>query len=413
MTTHIIAFTLAFILCTSAAAQANSFRLERNGQPQFPIGCYELPQDDARLQEMADAGINLMRCHNPADLDRIQAVGMKAVFSLPLQHGATDKLKATIKAVAGHPAIALWEGPDEVVWNFTAASTLHRRLGVHKQPRAWWRQDPDAIAYAQEKAAEILPNMRQAVEAIHALEPHPHPVWINEAIRSDLLYVRQCLDFIDITGCDIYPVSERERNIADIGPTTQRWLQVGRGIPVFMVLQAFSWNELGDYHGHTETVYPTFAESRFMAYDAIAHGASGILYWGSHYLKSEPFRQSIYALTSELAALQPLLTGQTIADASLQVIETEGAPRVAMLARRTGDDWLIVLINEDDEDHMGVVVNGLHDAEGRTLHQLYTPDTATIRHGELITRLMAHQVQVFTTDPRFQSPRTTGRDFAQ
>ncbi|OHB79623.1 MAG: hypothetical protein A2Z25_03485 [Planctomycetes bacterium RBG_16_55_9] len=72
--------------------------------------------------------------------------------------------------------------------------------------------------------------------------------------------------------------------------------------------------------------YPSFDESRFMAYDAIVHGARGILYWGSHYLKSSEFRQSLYALTSELAALQPFLVAEDDPQARLALVELEPDP---------------------------------------------------------------------------------------
>ena len=77
----------------------------------------------------------------------------------------------------------------------------------------------------------------------------------------------------------------------------------------------------GDYYGVKDIAYPTFNESRFMAYDVIAHGARGILYWGSHYLKSNAFRESIYALTSELAALQPFLVTPDVKGVQVNLIE--------------------------------------------------------------------------------------------
>jgi hypothetical protein len=89
-----------------------------------------------------------------------------------------------------------------------------------------------------------------------------------------------------------------------------------------MVLQGFAWSDLDE---HDDPVaYPTFIESRHMAYDCIAHGARGILYWGSSYLKSEghqAFRESLYALTSELAALQLFLTAPQERYAQVKVIE--------------------------------------------------------------------------------------------
>jgi len=388
----------------------------KDGEKLFPIGFYELPKDDPALQAMAEAGVNLVHCHSREDLDRVQAVGMLGVMPLAFQQGATDAFRAKVASVADHPALAVWEGPDEVVWNFTAYSGLHRKLGVHKTSGEWWRQTPEAVAYAEQKAAEIIPNMRDAVALIRSLDQHDRPVWINEALESDVRYVRQYLDFVDITGCDIYPVNQNDRRVARTGSAVERWKQAGRGKPVWMVLQAFSWHELGDYYGAKQPAYPTFAESRFMAYDVIVHGARGILYWGSHYLKNDEVRQAIYALTSELAALQPLLAAPEAPGARLALVELPDEhpdPRVAMTARRAGDDWLIILVNEDNDSHMAVVVEGLDALEGRTLHLLYGDESQTIAHGELITRLQAQEVKVFATGRDWEAERREGRDYAE
>ncbi len=408
---------IGVLSATTTLAQPDGL-LAKDGQPLFPIGFYELPKDDAALQAMADAGVNVVRCHSRADLDRALAAGMLGIRPLGFQQGPTDAFKKQVQEVADHPALVAWEGPDEVVWNFTAYSGLFKKLGIHKVEGAWWKQTPEAVAYAEEKAAEIIPNMRNAVAMIRELDKTRRPVWINEAQKSDTAYVRQYLDFVDITGCDIYPVNERNRRIERMGTTTERWKQVGRGKPVWMVLQAFSWNELGDYYGAKTTVYPTFAESRFMAYDVIAHGARGILYWGSHYLQSEAFRQSVYALTSELAMLQPFLVTPDAPGVSLSVIELpdedEDAPRVAMAARKTEDgEWLVVLVNEDKREHMGVVVEGLEELEGKTLDLLYTESTVSVHTGELIARLQPYEVRVYATGREWETTRREGRDFEE
>ena len=409
-----VAVACALVLAVHAAGQNPGF-LVRDGQTLFPLGSYELPKDDAGLQAMAAAGFNVVRCHSKEDLDRASAAGMLAVVPLNFAGGPTDALKTQVAALAGHPAVAVWEGPDEVVWNFTAYSGLHRKLGVHKTSGAWWRQEPEAVAYAEEKAAEIIPNMRGAVEMIRSLDSRNRPVWINEALDSDARYVRQYLDFVDITGCDIYPINAKDRRVERMGGATERWRGIGRGKPVYMVLQAFSWHELGDYYGHKEAAYPTFAESRFMAYDVIVHGASGILYWGSHYLESEAVRESIHALVGELATLQPFLVAPEVPDTRLTVIEDEPepVPNVSVAVRRAGDDWLVVLINEDDVKHMAVVVEGLGELNGRDLHLLYGTETVPVAHGELVARLQPKEVKVYATTRDFETDQLEGRDYGE
>jgi len=404
-----------FILCivSSFSWAQHTGHLQIDDQPEFPIGFYELPEEDSALQEMADAWVNLIRCRNKNDLDRVHAKGMLGVMPLPFQNGPTDDLKEKIQSVVEHPALAIWEGPDEIVWNFTAYSRLYRTENIHKVPRAWWKQTENAVNYAEEQANKIIPNMRETVEYIRSVDTHDRPVWINEALQSDLLYVRQYLDFVDITGCDIYPVKKDDRRIHRMASATERWNQVGEGRPVFMVMQAFTWNELGDYYGETDTAYPTFKESRFMAYDVIAHGADGILYWGSHYLKSHAFRQSLYALISELSTLQPFLVQPNVDTIDINLIEIpeEETRGVQAFARFYEDQLMIVLVNEDNRWHMGVEVNGLESLNGTTMHQLYSDDTTQIQNGNLLTRIVPYEVQVFASSRKWESGRRDGREF--
>lgn len=413
---YAVVTSLAVLLCISQTAwgREDGCLLTPKG-PAFPIGFYELPEDDNALKAMADAGVNLVRCRNRADLDRLQRLGMMGVMPLPLQDGATDALRETITGLVDHPALALWEGPDEVVWNFTAYSGLYRTLGVHSEEDAWEKQTPEAVAYAETKAAEIIPNMHAAVTLIRELDTAHRPVWINEAQSSDTFYVRQYLDFVDITGCDIYPVKKNKRQLERIGQGTERWLKVGRGKPVYMVLQAFSWDELGDYYGVQETAYPAFSESRFMVYDTIVRGAGGILYWGSQFLKSEAFRESLYALTSELSCLQPFLVAPalpvhiTLTD----LPEAPGTPQVYATLRKHEQEWLLIVVNEDNLRHMGVVLENLEALNDRELHLLYGEGSQTVSHGEVIVRMQPYDTQVYCTSRDYETSRRTGREFEQ
>ena len=388
--------------------------LTRQGVRVFPIGFYELPADDAGLKAMADAGVTMAHCHSRADLDRVQSVGMLGVFPLGLQEGASDKLKARVKSVADHPALAAWEGPDEVVWNFTAYSGLFASMKVHSVKDAWWKQTPEAVAYAEKQSAEVLPKMREAAAFIRSQDKLKRPLWINEAQKSDLGYVRQYLDYVDITGCDIYPVRDLKRPIANVGGAADRWVQVGKGKPVWMVLQAFSWHELREGNVRKNPAYPTFAESEFMAFDSIAHGARGVLYWGSSYTKNVPFRESLFAVTRELALLQPFLVAPDVREARLSVVELpfeQPSTNVRMIVRKAQSEYLIVLLNEDDQAHMGVVVDGLPELNGRLLYRLYENETATVTHGEFVARLLPSEVRVYCTDRKYEAANRQGRDF--
>jgi len=356
---------LSSLVCLNLAAQVTGL-LTHRGRVVFPIASYELPKTEAALKAMAEAGINLVRCGNVADLDRADAAGMLGWVSVPMQlgSGSNGALRKAVESVRSHPALAVWEGPDEVVWNFTAFSGLFRD-GIHKVKGEWWLQTPNAVAYAEKQAAQIMPKLREGARLVRALDARRRPLWVNEAAKSDVGYIRQYIDSIDITGCDEYPIHEKEKQPASVADYTERYKAIGRGRPVWMVLQAFAWGNLKGYSAEAVT-YPTFDETRLMAYLALTHGARGILYWGSAYVPGEDasFRDSILAMTSELSALQPFLVAPEDKTVRVELIESEGRPQpggrgVSWMARRAGADRLIVLANEDEWAHMGVVVSGL------------------------------------------------------
>lgn len=409
----VIPLILVQAVALSAAGEFSGY-LEKDGKALFPLGFYELPKDDAGLRAMAEAGTNIIRVGNRADLDRVQAAGALGWMPVPLHGGVTDDFKKQIQDVADHPALAVWEGPDEVVWNFTAYSGLHKSMGVYAHKDEWWQQTPKAIAYSESEAAKIIPNMRATAEYIRSVDPK-RPLWMNEALRSDAKFVRQYLPFIDVVGCDIYPVKKDDRKVEKMAGATDRWMQIAKGKPVWMVLQAFSWDEVGAEYVDRGNAYPTFAESRFMAYDVIAHGAKGILYWGSTELKSDACRQSIYSLVSELAALNSFLVAPNESSVKLQVIGlTDELPGygIHMFARRAGDDWLIVLVNEDDAPRMDVEITGLSAIKGRDLYALYTGETQGVSGGGVIVRMQPKEVKAYCTSRAYESPRRDFRDFA-
>jgi hypothetical protein len=411
--TNTVVAALVFALAVSphARAEQDGF-LHAHGQPLFPIGFYSAPEDEAAYADMAEAGVNLIRCGGVADLDRAHGYGLNGWISLPMSGELTPEGEKQIMDVLDHPALAVWEGPDEMVWNFTAYSGLFRD-GTHERKGAWSEQTPKAVAFAEQQAATIMPNVQRWTARIRELDAQKRPIWFNEAYTSDVLYMRQYLGAVDITGCDLYPVKSVSRNIAEVGDFTERFNQVGKGKPVWMVLQAFSWHEVKTEEA-LPPVYPTFAESRFMAWNAITHGAKGVLYWGSSYTKNQDFIQSLYAVTSELAGLQPFLTAPDESGVSLNLIEEptlEKRRGVSRIARYVENEGLVVLVNEDDVPHFGTEVQGLDALKGRTMHQLHGNEACEVVDGAFVTRLLPREVKIFSTTLEVASTRLAGRDF--
>ncbi len=410
-------FFLILFYAFDALGQGDGYITE-DGKRLFTIGMYYMPKEDQKLKELAEAGFNIIRCRSKEDLDRLHSFGLKGWLPLKLQHGVTDEFKDLVNSVVDHPALVLWEGPDEIAHHLTAYSGLFRDLKVHEKEGAWGKQTPGAVKYAEEQSSIVIPNMISAISYIRSVDNHNRQVWINEASNTDVRIIRQYLDFIDVTGCDNYPIGrlfnkddiEIRESVNNIKRYTQRYVELGRGKPVYMVLQAFSWPELGGRRSDRPYAYPSFKESRYMAYIAIAYGAKGINYWGSHYSKNEEFLQSIYAVASELAALQPfLISPQNYI--RIGTVPAQGNS-VSCFAGRLGRDWLIVAINETDSYQLGVVVENLKHLNGMKLVELYGDEEVTVSNEEIVLRMKPREVKVFATNKKWETDRVKGRDYA-
>jgi hypothetical protein len=335
---------------------------------------------------------------------------MKGWLPLSVQQGVTTELRKQIESVVDHPALAVWEGPDEIVWTFTAYSFLKDVAGFTRED--WNNQTDKAVKYSEEQAAQIIPKMQEGIALVRELDSQKRPFWMNEAADSDVKFVRRYVDACDVIGCDYYAVRSTGTDLQSVGRLVDRWDAIGRGRPVWMVLQGFSWHTANK----TRTrLYPTFAESRFMAYDSLVHGARGLFYWGTNMIDEPKFRASLYALTSELSHLQPFLVSEPHSGVRATLIDdlfdTPGrGVRARLLRHQT--DYLLMLVNEDAQRHLGVDVTGLEMLNGRELSELYGTERATVSDGGIVTRLQGNDVKLFATNSnRYTSPRTLGRDY--
>lgn len=295
------------------------------GKPFFPLGIYESPATEAYIKNLKEAGFNL--CHLsggvspflPQILDTLHANGLKAWISvshlLDFSQEAEKKraqLARYVDLLGNHPGLLCWESIDEPAWGKQSAEGLYEGYCF-----------------------------------LRALDQQ-HIIWTNHAPRNTMAELAHFNRATDIAGADIYPVPEGvghsdmpNKTISVVGDETDKNRQaVWNQKPIFMVLQGFGWAELSTPDPERPPVMPTFEQSRFMAYDAILHGANGLLYWGTNYTKKPSrFWSELRSLISELAALQDILASETLsASAAAQIVRItkhKGTrPALALLVER-------------------------------------------------------------------------------
>ncbi|MCF6286545.1 MAG: hypothetical protein L3K26_15320 [Candidatus Hydrogenedentes bacterium] len=431
-----------------------------DGERTFILGLYENPKDDAVLQGAVKAGVNLLRSSATAEaLDRLADAGAwawlntGATIDLSVDSDAREKGLATmVEKYAPHPALLVWEVPDEALWNtwwlargwrlgteasrqreFIAALTdtaLADKLradqatiqDLYRQGKyveadglgdsiwiALGKKIPKpgyGLSTAPARAKKMGDGMLAGYKMLRALDVN-HPVWMNHAPRNtiqDLAFFNRAAD---IVGCDIYPVPEDthvkhsdlgNRSLASVGDYTKRMQATAPDKPVWMVLQGTGWKDFGKSSPEREALRrPTKAESRFMAYDAIVHGARGILYWGTQFVeKDSVFWLELLEVIAELDTLQPVLTAPDATiqpQVSLAPSYGSGDRGVDVLAKsRPEGDWLLV-VNTWSEP-LTATISGF-DAKEKTAYRIAgQQETFPVENGGVTLSMPRYSVLV-------------------
>ena len=381
---------------------------------------------------------------------------------------ARQRLIQTVDAFKGHPALLGWEGPDEALWMsyFAAYDWL-----MQEQPRqlmerigqAAAKGDPNAAKHAKmlEKAADLTqrsmwkeceelydalwkglgrenprPELRPTVRIRAAQElgddltrgwecvrerDSKHVFWQNHAPCNSTADLRRHNRAVHAAGCDIYPApggmgvrhgqSLRDPELTAVGLATDLMRQGAPGKACWMVLQGFGWTDLkDDPFNPTDPVRgrrPNLQETRFMAYDALLHGANAILYWGTYTVeKDSALWNDLMKTAKELRALEPAIVAPKPDASPVVAAETDyttfsgGDPK--LMIRQVGGDWVLIAVNEW---RFGVAfdVCELPKAfEAKTLYRLYCDEEHVVKDGKFHDGIVANGVHVYATSRRFE-----------
>ncbi len=261
---------------------------------------------------------------------------------------ANERMLARIvEALAGHPALGAWKGADEPRNPFKAAGST-----------------PPA-------------NLVRGRRTLSALDPD-HPLVIVQAPRGSVDGLVPYRPAFDIGGVDIYPVSyppqihsdQRNTDISVVGDVT-RWIRAVAGTkPVWVTLQ-IAWSGVIPTVAKPNIVprLPSGNELRFMAYQAIANGARGLVFFGGHLTEvASPadaaagwnwsfWREALQPLVQELSstALAPAL----VAPAPRWKIATKPATKEVELVTRQTDRFLYVIAVRRGGGTSRITITGL------------------------------------------------------
>ena len=282
-----VQFLAVVLLLTGMIARAQSNSLVTinsdnvfvlNGRKVFPITLSPGPPTNGKtptgadaLDELRSAGALMFRIAQSTDWNSQVVADQQAALDWAAQHGmfcmvnlrelsafATGNtnreasLRSTINLFKNYPALGVWKNKDEAWWGGTSADDLKRGYDVIKQ------EDPN------------------------------HPVEQTHAPRGTLADLQPYKDAADIHAIDIYPVGYppgansllTNKEISMIGDYTDFLNQVVSGQKHLWMVEQIAWS--GATPPAKTLRFPTFTQSRYMAYQAIIRGARGLMFFGGN-----------------------------------------------------------------------------------------------------------------------------------
>jgi len=184
-------------------------------------------------------------------MDACHARGLKVIYSIKDYYSGTRWAPAHMKTEA-----------DEV-------AEIQRRVALHgKHPAllAWYINDELPLAMVDRLAA------RQRL--MEKLDPD-HPTWV-------VLYQHDQVDAylptFDVIGTDPYPLPDKPVGTALLWTRNTRDLSFGTRA-MWQVPQVFDWGAYRKGEAREKTRAPTLAEMRAMAWQCVAAGANGLVFY--------------------------------------------------------------------------------------------------------------------------------------
>ncbi len=381
---------------------------------------------------------------------------------------AKNRLVKTVDALKDHPALLCWEGPDEALWmTYFAAygwlmgeqpKQLMERIGkaaakgdpnaakygkmlekaLDYTQRCMWKEAeplyddlwkalgdgdprPDLRPTARLQAAQDLGDrLTRGWECVRKHDPK-HVLWQNHAPCNSVADLRVHNRAVDAAGCDIYPApggmgvrhgqALSDSDLTGVGVATDVMREGAPGKACWMVLQGFGWTDLkDDPFNPTDPVRgrrPNLQETRFMAYDALLHGANAILYWGTSAIeKDSTLWNDVMKLGKELRALElaivaPKLKSPVVVAEPNYTTFNGGDPK--LILRQVGDDWVLIAVNEW-RSGVAFDVKDLPKAlEGKTLYHLNSDEGHVVKNSSFHDGIRGHDVHVYATSRRFEA----------
>jgi hypothetical protein len=270
-----------------------------NGKPYFPLGMYwhwnEVTPEN--LTKYKEGPFNCLVGYGAQDEDKMDlchSYGVNVIASANGFFKDISKAKTPQKAA-------------EIEARYIRGRV--RRFWRHPAVIAWYLADEVPSVYAG-----VLARKR---DIVHEIDPD-HPTWICHDKPAE---IRELINGFDVIGVDPYPIGNRGGKDRTAISRATSWArqaikQTYGFRPLWQVPQAFDWGYWRPNETNRVDVrMPTYAEFRSMTWQAIAAGATGLIYYSFYDLllhhnwpkeRTAGAWENICAVANEVKAFEPV-----------------------------------------------------------------------------------------------------------
>ena len=311
-------------------------RLIVDGKPFFPLGMYLSNVNTNMVNAYAKGPWNCCLPYQSGgkkELDFLASKGLKVIYGLHDYWGKVGKTpryktdddaqaacRETVLKVKDHPAVIGWYVLDEMPLKF-------------------------------------LPRMLARQRMMRELDPD-HPTW---GVFFQYYQLREYMPVCDVLGTDPYPIGDKPISLPTEHIRAIRRATFGHRA-LWQVPQAFDWGWFVDAKAEpVRCRLPTAAEVRSMAWQPIAGGANGVVFWAYHYiywkLKGEDY-DSFYGAYCKVGEEIRRFIPVFLSDEKAPAVMSASANTACRAFRYDGAVYLLVCNTSD------AVVRGLVKVKG-------------------------------------------------
>ncbi len=300
-----------------------------DGEPFFPLGMFSSVR--MRRDDYVKGPFNTIASYLPLDaveMDFFHTNGIKVIYSVKDMHpGMPERTPSTVT--------------DEA----TASAYVHGIVDAfrsHPALLAWYVNDESTI--------ERFDALRTRQALLERIDPD-HPTW-TVLYQYDMM--RAMAPTFDILGADIYPVPAAP--LSDVTAGARRTSDAMLGMrPMWHVPQCFDWGLFrDDKPGAPPYRMPTVEEMRSMAWQFIAAGANGLVFYGFSTIQA-PRRRDGTPFSFDRAWADTCAVAEEIRRHIPVLLSAEDAPSVSgapeswgvRVWRKDGDVWLLAVNAQD------------------------------------------------------------------